>query len=92
MLVTEISYPLYRAPLTSTYNSLWYSGAIVYVISPFLDRLKADRFSQCCLVHIWFFQDPKHLGMATAFRSPGPPLDPTSFAHLVRPRVSSLVD
>jgi len=29
MLVTEISYPLYRAPLTSTYNSLWYSGAIV---------------------------------------------------------------
>ena len=33
MLVTEISYPLYRAPLTSTYNSLWYSGAIVYVSS-----------------------------------------------------------
>ncbi|KAL0959684.1 hypothetical protein HGRIS_011382 [Hohenbuehelia grisea] len=29
MLVTEISYPSYRAPLTSTYNSLWYSGAIV---------------------------------------------------------------
>lgn len=29
MLVTEISYPLYRAPLTSLYNSLWYSGAIV---------------------------------------------------------------
>ncbi|KAF9051363.1 hexose transporter [Panaeolus papilionaceus] len=29
MLVTEISYPVYRAPLTSTYNSLWYSGAIV---------------------------------------------------------------
>ncbi|KAF9467734.1 hexose transporter [Collybia nuda] len=29
MLVTEISYPTYRAPLTSTYNSLWYSGAIV---------------------------------------------------------------
>lgn len=31
MLVTEISYPSYRAPLTSAYNSLWYSGAIVYV-------------------------------------------------------------
>ncbi|THH12736.1 hypothetical protein EW146_g7407 [Bondarzewia mesenterica] len=29
MLVTEISYPTYRAPLTSLYNSLWYSGAIV---------------------------------------------------------------
>jgi sugar porter (SP) family MFS transporter len=29
MLVTEVSYPLYRAPLTSTYNSLWYSGAII---------------------------------------------------------------
>ncbi|KAJ7264115.1 hexose transporter [Mycena haematopus] len=29
MLVTELSYPKYRAPLTSIYNSLWYSGAIV---------------------------------------------------------------
>ncbi|KAE9395749.1 hexose transporter [Gymnopus androsaceus JB14] len=29
MLVSEISYPKYRAPLTATYNSLWYSGAIV---------------------------------------------------------------
>jgi sugar porter (SP) family MFS transporter len=29
MLVSEISYPPYRAPLTSLYNSLWYSGAIV---------------------------------------------------------------
>jgi sugar porter (SP) family MFS transporter len=29
MLVTEIAYPTQRAPLTSTYNSLWYSGAIV---------------------------------------------------------------
>ncbi|TFK67867.1 hexose transporter [Pluteus cervinus] len=29
MLVTEISYPTYRAPLTSAYNSLWYSGAII---------------------------------------------------------------
>jgi sugar porter (SP) family MFS transporter len=29
MLVTELSYPKYRAPLTSTYNSLWYSGAII---------------------------------------------------------------
>jgi len=29
MLVTEISYPSYRASLTSMYNSLWYSGAII---------------------------------------------------------------
>jgi hypothetical protein len=32
MLVTELSYPPYRAPLTSLYNSLWYAGAIVYVV------------------------------------------------------------
>jgi MFS family permease len=32
MLVTEIAYPPYRAPLTSLYNSLWFSGAIVYVL------------------------------------------------------------
>ncbi|KAJ6615099.1 hexose transporter [Mycena sp. CBHHK59/15] len=29
MLVTELSYPKYRAQLTSTYNSLWYLGAII---------------------------------------------------------------
>ncbi|KAF9811533.1 hypothetical protein IEO21_06537 [Rhodonia placenta] len=29
MLVTEISYPTYRAPLTSVYNSLWYSGNVI---------------------------------------------------------------
>uniref|UniRef100_A0A0W0FTH9 Putative hexose transporter n=1 Tax=Moniliophthora roreri TaxID=221103 RepID=A0A0W0FTH9_MONRR len=29
LLVTELSYPSYRAALTSAYNSLWYSGAIV---------------------------------------------------------------
>ncbi|KAG5636475.1 hypothetical protein H0H81_007893 [Sphagnurus paluster] len=29
MLVTEIAYPTHRGPLTSTYNSLWYSGAII---------------------------------------------------------------
>lgn len=29
MLVTEISYPTYRAQLTSVYNSLWYSGNII---------------------------------------------------------------
>jgi len=29
MLVTEISYPTYRAPLTGVYNSLWYIGAIM---------------------------------------------------------------
>ncbi|KAI0943708.1 hypothetical protein AcW1_002803 [Taiwanofungus camphoratus] len=29
LLVTEISYPTYRAPLTSVYNSLWYSGNVI---------------------------------------------------------------
>lgn len=29
MLVTEVSYPAYRAPLTSTYNSIWYLGSII---------------------------------------------------------------
>jgi len=29
MLVTEVAYPTYRAPLTSLYNSLWYTGNIV---------------------------------------------------------------
>ncbi|KAG8216731.1 hexose transporter [Butyriboletus roseoflavus] len=29
LLVTEISYPKYRAPLTSVYNSLWYLGSII---------------------------------------------------------------
>ncbi|EJD51331.1 general substrate transporter [Auricularia subglabra TFB-10046 SS5] len=29
LLITEIAYPTHRAKLTSTYNSLWYSGSIV---------------------------------------------------------------
>jgi sugar porter (SP) family MFS transporter len=29
LLVTELAYPTQRANLTSTYNSLWYSGAII---------------------------------------------------------------
>ncbi|KAI6116258.1 hexose transporter [Pisolithus sp. B1] len=29
MLVTELAYPEYRSPLTSLYNALWYSGAII---------------------------------------------------------------
>ncbi|TRM63692.1 general substrate transporter [Schizophyllum amplum] len=29
LLVTEIAYPTYRAPLTSAYNSLWYIGSII---------------------------------------------------------------
>ncbi|KAF8527613.1 hexose transporter [Hysterangium stoloniferum] len=29
LLISEIAYPTQRAQLTSTYNSLWYSGAIV---------------------------------------------------------------
>ncbi|KAG8858389.1 hypothetical protein FRB96_005274 [Tulasnella sp. 330] len=29
LLTTELAYPSQRGPLTSTYNSLWYSGAII---------------------------------------------------------------
>lgn len=29
LLVSEIAYPSQRAPLTSCYNSLWYSGAVI---------------------------------------------------------------
>ncbi|KAI0055106.1 hexose transporter [Artomyces pyxidatus] len=35
MLVTEVAYPVYRAPLTSLYNSLWYLGAIIAAWSTF---------------------------------------------------------
>ncbi|KAJ7128570.1 general substrate transporter [Mycena epipterygia] len=35
MLVAELSYPTYRASLTSAYNSLWHSGAIVAAWSTF---------------------------------------------------------
>lgn len=40
MLVTELSYPKYRAPLTSLYNSLWYSGAIMWVIQVLRNTFK----------------------------------------------------
>jgi len=35
MLITELSYPSYRATLSSLYNSLWYSGAIIAAWSTF---------------------------------------------------------
>ena len=35
LLITELAYPPYRAPLTSLYNSLWYSGAIIAAWSTF---------------------------------------------------------
>jgi sugar porter (SP) family MFS transporter len=35
MLIPELSYPSYRAPLSSLYNSLWYSGAIIAAWSTF---------------------------------------------------------
>ena len=35
MLITELAYPPYRAPLTSLFNSLWYSGAIIAAWSTF---------------------------------------------------------
>ena len=35
ILVVELSYPSYRAPLNALYNSLWYSGAVVSAWSTF---------------------------------------------------------
>lgn len=35
MLITELAYPSHRASLTSLYNALWYSGAIVAAWSTF---------------------------------------------------------
>lgn len=40
MLVTELAYPPHRSPLTSTYNSLWYSGAIVAAWTTFGTELR----------------------------------------------------
>ncbi|KAI0266086.1 hexose transporter [Gloeopeniophorella convolvens] len=45
MLVTEIAYPLYRAPLTSLYNSLWYSGAIVAAWTTFGTEFMSSTWS-----------------------------------------------
>jgi len=35
LLVTEVAYPTHRAPLTSLYNTLWFSGSIVAAWSTF---------------------------------------------------------
>ena len=35
VLITELAYPPYRAPLTALYNSLWYSGSIIAAWSTF---------------------------------------------------------
>jgi NADH:ubiquinone oxidoreductase subunit 6 (subunit J) len=45
MLVTEVAYPLYRAPITSMYNTLWYSGAIMYVFRFFVVLAGDDTYS-----------------------------------------------
>ena len=35
LLISEVAYPTHRAPLTSLYNSLWFSGSIVAAWSTF---------------------------------------------------------
>ncbi|KAH0835885.1 hexose transporter [Lanmaoa asiatica] len=54
MLVTELAYPTYRAPLTSLYNSLWYSGSIMH----------------CRVDDVRFVQDQQHMGLALALTAP----------------------
>lgn len=51
MLVTEIAYPKYRAPLTSLYNSMWYSGNVVYVLSAHFVACTPLTRLQCDMVH-----------------------------------------
>lgn len=89
MLVTELSYPKYRAPLTSTYNSLWYSGAIMLVsfTSPAY-RTVSDGLAQRCLGHLRNLQDQLDVGMACPFFATGAPLCPPSHLRLVRPRIA----
>jgi MFS family permease len=33
VLITEVAYPPYRVSMTALYNALWYSGAIMCVLS-----------------------------------------------------------
>jgi hypothetical protein len=45
MLVAELSYPTYRAPLTSTYNSLWHFGQIVFAFA-YLSSLLSSHLTE----------------------------------------------
>ena len=56
MLVTEVSYPVYRPQLSSLYNTLWYSGNIMYVIATDKEAfisLTSAFHSQRFLDRIW---------------------------------------
>lgn len=90
MLVTELSYPKYRAPLTSAYNSLWYSGAIVLVLFLAHSSWLIQIGEQCCMDNIRDFQDPEHVGVAYPVCVTGAPRCSSSCLRSVGPRVSSL--
>ena len=59
MLVTEVSYPVYRPQLSSLYNTLWYSGNIVYVTPYASHRHSSLTVSalQCFVVRIRHSED-----------------------------------
>ncbi|TFK23349.1 hexose transporter [Coprinopsis marcescibilis] len=42
LLVSEVAYPTHRAPLTSAYNSLWYSGSIIAAWTTFGTEFMKD--------------------------------------------------
>ncbi|CAE6443023.1 unnamed protein product [Rhizoctonia solani] len=42
LLISELAYPTHRAPLTALYNSLWFSGQIVAVVSVGRDQEARD--------------------------------------------------
>jgi sugar porter (SP) family MFS transporter len=69
LLVTELAYPSHRAPLTSMYNTLWFSGSIVAAWATFgtfriqntwswrIPSLLQGLSSMIQLVFIWFIPE-----------------------------------
>jgi hypothetical protein len=88
VIMTELSYPKYRAPLTLAYNSLWYSGAIMLVSS--FRRFLTSLLVQRCLVNLRNFQDQVDMGVACPFVTAGIAIRYPSYFCLVRPRITPL--
>jgi MFS family permease len=90
MLVTEISYPPYRASLTSLYNSLWYSGNIV-LVPVFLHGLRLRLTSpQRFVDHLRHVPHRQQLVVACPVCPPGSPVGPPGPLRPLCARVSPL--
>jgi MFS family permease len=89
MLVTEIAYPPYRASLTSLYNSLWYSGNIMYgILCSSLEWLL--MLLQCRVDHLRYFQDQQLLVVACTIHPASSPVHPSGYTCSLRARVAPL--